>query len=80
MLVSPINGVIIKLPFYSKWFETHMNGVTSFQSKFPVNSYCGFGVRFLNREQQSQYRAICATAKTILGVTAIAVLLKKLID
>ena len=48
MLVSPVNNIIIKLPFYNKWLADTFNGLSGHQLRFPVKSCFGFGLRFVN--------------------------------
>ena len=76
MLVSPVNNIIIKLPFYNKWLADTFNGLSGHQLRFPVKSCFGFGLRFVNREQQTHYLKCCSVAKTVVGVTALTLVLR----
>ena len=76
MLLSPINGLIIKLPFRSQWLVDNCNGLSQRRAPFSVNSCCGFGIRFLNRAQQTQYLKACEISKKVLGVAAVYLTVK----
>lgn len=71
MLLSPINGVVLRVPFYNNVLFHKFGGVSSVHSKFRVKNYLGFGIRFLNREQQDRYLGACSIAK-VLGLTGAA--------
>ena len=76
MLLSPINGIIIKLPFRSQWLVDNCNGLSQHRAPFSVNSCFGFGLRFLNRQQQTLYLKACEISKKVLGVAAVYLTVK----